>query len=543
EASVLDLHTSMGDRSQLGHASSLQSGQSIPAGERWHGSPAEPTSADYCKVENLPATWMRRAVYEAIQVIGLLTVVVPLPFLLLSYWQWTSDDLEETSGLLLKSSAIMMFGGLLAMLLAAVLVPRLLRPFLREGRTASIYGITYWLQTLVARASNNRLLNLVFGDSSAAVHYMRAIGWNLNTVHQTGSNFGTNQQHDNPLLCDIGSGTMVSDGLSMINMHKSATSFRLERTKVGERSFLGNNIHFPPDARVGANCLLGTKVMVPIEGPMRENVGLLGSPAFEIPRMVQRDKALLSEVSPVEQRRRVSRKNIHNAVTVVLFLASHWLVLYMSLFFWDRALNYYDEWGALGLQAAMLLMILVSVLYYAFVERASLGFRRLEPTQATIYDPYFWSHERHWKLSDTPIMSILVGTPFRPMILRLLNVKVGRRVFDGGSIITERSLLEIGDDAVLNEGCVLQPHSLEEGAFKSDWIKIGKGATLGPAAFIHYGVTVGDGATVDTDSFVMKGELIEAQTAWRGNPAKLHRVLVPASSDAAMPTAPKGATR
>src|SRR5438128_8371018 len=43
EASVLDINTSMGDGAQLGHASSLHSYQSAPAGERWHGSPARPT--------------------------------------------------------------------------------------------------------------------------------------------------------------------------------------------------------------------------------------------------------------------------------------------------------------------------------------------------------------------------------------------------------------------------------------------------------------------------------------------------------------------
>lgn len=531
-ASILDIHTRMGDRSQLGHSSSLQSGQSIPAGERWHGSPAGRTTAEYCKVADMPATWLRRVSYEAFQIIGRLTIVVPLPLVLLSYWQWTSDDLEETIDLLAVIATVVMFGGLLLMLLAAVLVPRLLRPFLREGRTYSIYSINHWLQTVATRSSNNRLLNLVFGDSSAVVHYIRALGWNLNTVHQTGSNFGTNQQHDNPLFCEIGSGTMVSDGLSMINMHKSATAFRLERTKVGNRSFLGNNIYFPPDARVGANCLLGTKVMIPIEGPIRENVGLLGSPAFEIPRMVDRDKALLGAISAGEQRRRVVRKNVHNTLTALLFLASHWLVLFFIVVLWDRALNYYSDWGAFALQVAMVLSIMVPVLYYALVERASTGFRRLEPRVATIYDPYFWFHERHWKLADTPIMTILTGTPFRPMILRLLNVKVGRRVFDGGSIIAERSLVEIGDDAVLNEGCVLQPHSLEEGAFKSDWIRLGNGVTLGPSAFIHYGVVVGEGATVDPDSFVMKGELIEPHTAWRGNPAKLHRVLAPAGGEA-----------
>ena len=63
------------------------------------------------------------------------------------------------------------------------------------------------------------IYNLLFGDSSSIVHYLRWIGWNLNKVEQTGSNFGTDQKHDNPFLCEIGSGTMVSDGLSMINAH------------------------------------------------------------------------------------------------------------------------------------------------------------------------------------------------------------------------------------------------------------------------------------------------------------------------------------
>lgn len=179
-----------------------------------------------------------------------------------------------------------------------------------------------------------------------------------------------------------------------------------------------------------------------------------------------------------------------------------------------------------------LMTMIFAICFYAFVERASLGFKRLKPRMATIYDPYFWYHERHWKLSDTPLNTLLTGTPFRPMFLRLLNVKVGRRVYDGGSIITERSLVEIGDDATLNEGCVLQPHSLEEGAFKSDAIRIGERSTLGPSAFIHYGVVVGDGATIDTDSFVMKGESIEPRTAWRGNPAKFHRIVVPVADTA-----------
>ena len=54
EASVLDIDTAMGNDTQLGHASSLQSGQRVPDGKRWHGSPAIETTADYVRVEPVP---------------------------------------------------------------------------------------------------------------------------------------------------------------------------------------------------------------------------------------------------------------------------------------------------------------------------------------------------------------------------------------------------------------------------------------------------------------------------------------------------------
>ena len=66
--------------------------------------------------------------------------------------------------------------------------------------------------------------------------------------------------------------------------------------------------------------------------------------------------------------------------------------------------------------------------------------------------------------------------------------------------------MTIGDDCTLNAGSVVQCHSQEDGAFKSDRIAIGSGCTLGVGAFVHYGVTIGDGASSARDSFLMKGE-------------------------------------
>jgi non-ribosomal peptide synthetase-like protein len=352
---------------------------------------------------------------------------------------------------------------------------------------------------------------------------MRYVGWRLNKVEQTGSNMGTNQRHDNPFLSNIGSGTMVSDGLSMINMHMSATSFRLAETKIGESNYLGNDIFYPPNGRTGANVLLGTKTMIPIDGPMRENVGLLGSPAFEIPRMVDRDRDMNASIDETTRRTRLRQKNRYNAVTAVLFVLSRWMSVFAALVLWSAALANYDRFGVFALFAATIAITAGSIVFFVLLERASLAFKRLEPKLASIYDPYFWFHERHWKLSESPITGLFSGTPFRVLLLRAMGMKVGQKVFDCSRSITERTLTELGDYANLNEGSVLQAHSLEEGVFKSDYIRLGSGCSVGPGAFVHYGVTMGDHVVLDADSFLMKGEVLESHTGWRGNPAKLAR--------------------
>jgi len=304
-------------------------------------------------------------------------------------------------------------------------------------------------------------------------------------------------------------------------MHKSSSSFRLGKARIGERNYLGNDIHYPPDGRTGANCLLGTKVMIPIDGPLHENVGLLGSPCFEIPRIVDRDKNLNASLSDDARRRRLRRKNVHNLITAALLLLTRWIFFFIALVAAHLAAINYEHYGIFSFFVAGALLSFIAIPFFAVIERASLGFKRLEPKMVSIYDPYFWAHERHWKLSDSPIMEMFKGTPFKNLISRMVGVKIGRKVYDGGCSITDRTLTEIGDHANLNEGSVLQSHSLEEGVFKSDYIRIAEGCTLGGGAFVHYGVVMGDRVVLDADSFLMKGEILDPHSAWRGNPAKL----------------------
>ena len=131
----------------------------------------------------------------------------------------------------------------------------------------------------------------LFGDSSSIAHYLRWLGYRMPQLEQSGSNFGVETKHESPYLCTVGRGTMVSDGLSLMNAEYSAHLVP-PGARLGRQTQLPGQQHRLPAPRTaGENVLLGTKAMVPLDGEVRQNVGLLGSPCFEIPRSVDRDSA------------------------------------------------------------------------------------------------------------------------------------------------------------------------------------------------------------------------------------------------------------
>jgi non-ribosomal peptide synthetase-like protein len=535
EAGVLDIDTAMGDGAQLGHASALARGQSIPAGKRYHGSPAVETDTDYDFVERRRCSSLRRGLYAAGQLATLLLLAMPLPVFILqqagiyladhvdaaiAHHETTPDVLAGLALQIVPISAAFYFGGLLLGLLSIFTLPRIANLLLTPDRTYPLFGLHYAAHRFVMSRSNSKTFNLLFGDSSAIVHYLRWLGYNLNEVIQTGSNFGTNQRQDNPFLCDIGTGSMISDGLSMMNAQMSSSSFKVSRVRIGDHNYLGNNVHVPPGARTGANCLLGTKTMIPIDGPLRENTGLLGSPPFEIPRFSERDRTFNRQFDEAERRRRIASKNWHNLRTALLYLGAGWAFSYVMLFAGYLALSAFDTYGVPAILVFGAVTMLFGILFAAFCEHASVGFKPLEPRIVSIYDPHFWRHERYWKFSTSWILMLFKGTPFKNWISRLLGVKVGRKVFDDGAYFVEKTLIRIGDNVNLNDVTLIQGHSLEEGVFKSDRIVIGNGSSIGTGALVHYGVTVGDNVTLAPDSFLMKGEIVPHGTDWGGNPAR-----------------------
>jgi len=533
EHSVLEIGSTIGDFGELGHASSLQCGQRVPDGKRYAGSPAEETTTSFRLADETPAQPLRRALFTAFRLAFVIAVAGALADAVVYYlmgaltegddalalkpWDATFAVLPLAAG----TALVVTLGSLVAGLVAIYAIPRLANRFLAEGKVYPLYGFHHGMQDLVGLVSNSAFFNLMFGDSVFIEPYLRWVGWKLDRGVETGSNFGSEQGQDNPFLCSVGANTVASDSLWLGNLTMSSRAFRLGQCRIGENNFLGTVIYVPPGARTGDNVMFATKVMAPIDGPVRENVGLLGSPAFEIPRASARDLEMLAAIGSKERARRLVRKTWFNIAAIAGLVASRWLIVFLAVYLFGWTAAVYGVNDAPPMMAAAALVILLSIAVFILVERASLGFGRLRPEIATVYDPAFWRVERHWKLSDSPLASAFAGTPMRNVISRLLGVKVGKRVFDDGCTLSERTLVEIGDEANLNEGSIVQAHSLEEGVFKSDTVRIGADASIGIGCLVHYGVTMGERTHLDADSFLMKGEITPTDSRWRGNPAKL----------------------
>jgi non-ribosomal peptide synthetase-like protein len=532
EQTVIDIDTSMGDKTQLGHASSLHPGQTVPDGQHWHGIPGEQSSVDFLAVDSAPCGTLRRASYAVWQLLTLLLVYLPVSIgagiLLLVAVPRLSELMAEGVGAVagwtfyrdaLAVSFVLFFGSVLVGLVIVMTVPRLLNLAVTPNKVYRLYGFHYGVHRWIVRFSNVKFLSNLAGDSSWIVHYLRGIGYDLGKILQMGANFGGNVKHENPFLSSIGTGTMVADALSMMNAEFSSTSFRLSRASIGEHNFLGNAIAYPWRGKTGDNCLLATKVMVPISGRVRENVGLLGSPPFEIPRSVERDSTFDHLRTGDEFDRRLAAKNRHNLVTILWCLFARWMFVFLLTVLTGMAGDFYASLGAAAIALELLLSTVLGVAYWILVERIVTGFKPLPVLFCSIYEPAMWRHERYWKVPSTSYLTAFAGTPFINVVLRALGTRVGRRVFNDGCGIPERSLVTIGDDCTLNEMSTIQCHSQEDGTFKSDYSTLGSNVTLGTAAHVHYGVTIGDGAELTTDCFLMKGEQVPAGARWGGNPA------------------------
>jgi non-ribosomal peptide synthetase-like protein len=88
---------------------------------------------------------------------------------------------------------------------------------------------------------------------------------------------------------------------------------------------------------------------------------------------------------------------------------------------------------------------------------------------------------------------------------------------------TEFDLIEIGDEAALNEDANVQTHLFEDRVMKMGRVRIGRRCAVGAMSTVLYDAELGDGASLGDLSLLMKGETLPEGTRWLGIPVREDR--------------------
>ena len=316
-----------------------------------------------------------------------------------------------------------------------------------------LYGFRYRPQRVITRMTNMKFLNMLFGDSSYVVSYLRWLGLRpLPGASRPARTSGTfAHEIPYPVLRRYGHHGRRRAVVRQCRL-TPARSFRVSRLRSGPQLLRQPHLLPARRPRRGTTASLATKVMVPVDGPVREGVGLLGSPPFEIPRTVERD-TVSTTCRPGRVPPRLHAKNRlqpadHGPVPVSLAgsssrssVAGSWpprwtstADAYVRRPCWPRrpavtrCVVRADRTGVLGLPTGCSRSTARST------TRTSGGRAATGSSPLAIYPRFF------------------NGTPFKSLIWRPMGVRIGRRVFDDGCDLPDRTLVTIGDDCVLNVG-------------------------------------------------------------------------------------------
>jgi len=327
-----------------------------------------------------------------------------------------------------------------------------------------------------------------------------------------------------PLL-EIGWGAFVADAVTLGETDVRGQQLILEKTIIGNNSFVGNSALVPQGYQLPGRMLIGVLSTPPTPEQLKENNAKdwFGSPAIALPRR-QESRTFAAELTSRPSPHRILGRSL---VEFCRILLPETTILICSILFiaygHDLVLEY--KWWSVGLQLPFYYLFFMGI--PALMTTLALKWFTMgifKPDQSPMWTSKVWRSEAitstYEALSVPFLLDMMRGTPWLPLLLRLFGVKIGKRVWMNTTDITEFDMVEIGEDSALNEDCGPQTHLFEDRIMKVGPIKIGKRCTIGARSIILYDSEVGDDVHIDPLSLVMKGENLQSSSDWIGSPVK-----------------------
>ncbi len=513
------------DWGELQDLSCLPAGKTIAPGEVWYGSPAQLKEKKALEdlPQPLPVSASTRKKYKAIFLLSVMVfpLIILLPLLPTII---AINKLDDAAGDYDFSYMISAPGlALLYILLFAaetIIITRILQRGIKPGKYAiySAFYVRKWF------ADQLLSLNLIVLHPIYATVYVSRFFRALGAKIGKDTEISTASSVTHPLL-EIGDGAFVADAVTLGEADIRGQQLILDKTTIDNCSFVGNSALIPQGYHLHENMLIGVLSTPPSEQQMVDATARdwFGSPAISLPRR-QESNPYLPELTIRPSRMRKLARGIVEFIRIILpesaiicssilFIAyGHDLVTQEPLW---KIMLYFPFYYLfyMGIPAFLLTVILK----WIFI-------RRYKPEQHPMWTWKVWRSEAitstYEALSVPFLLDFLKGTPWLPLLLRLLGVKTGKRVWMNTTDMTEFDMVSIGDDTALNIDCGPQTHLFEDRVMKVGAVKIGARSSIGAGSIILYDSEIGDDTKISALSLVMKGERLAPGTDWAGSPVR-----------------------
>ena len=350
--------------------------------------------------------------------------------------------------------------------------------------------------------------------------FFRALGAKVGT----NTEISTASSVTHPLL-NIGNEAFVADAVTLGETDVRGQQLILDNTSIADNSFVGNSALIPQGYHLPGNMLIGVLSTPPDKNQLENSKekDWFGSPAIALPSR-QQSIPFPKELTTTPSAKRKATRSIVEFIRIIipetaiisfsiLFIAyAHDLVQDQPL--WKILLEFpFYYLFYMGIPSFLVTVILKWVFIGKFtVDQKPMWTWKVWRSEAitTTYE----------SLAIPFLLVYLQGTPWLPVMLRLLGVKIGKRVYLNTTDITEFDMVSIGDDVALNDDCGPQTHLFEDRVMKVGTVKIGARTSIGSRSIILYDSEIGNDVNLESLSLVMKGEILSPGTSWGGSPIK-----------------------
>lgn len=528
---VLEAGAVVGEDAVLEGLSALGRGQQVPVQEVWGGAPARWVSTDdpaqrrQRPVVSRRRRWLERGLYAAGALLVSVLFFLPIfPTFIMVDWL-DSQYLSPLLGTQLRPLIALHYfllsipASVVMLVLTALmtaLIRRLILPPLKPGRYP-VHGRVYyrkWLANQIHEASL-QLLRGLYATVYAPV-WLRLLGARVGKNAEVSTAIGMV-----PDLLTLGDESFIADAVMLGDEEIRDGWMTLMPTQIGTRSFVGNGAYVPDGTHLPDGVLIGVQSTVPDQARLQPGQTWFGAPPISLPVREQLTGFGEAQTFRPSLARRLARGLIEG-LRIVLPLALTIGVGYMIV------LDVIDVAERDGLGAGMAALTLAGLLYgvgcFVFVVLLKwLLIGRYRPHAAPMWSLFVWLSEAVTSLYESiavpNVLNFLRGTPWLPVLLRLLGVKIGAGVYLDSTDITEFDCVSIGDQAELNGFCGPQTHLFEDRIMKIGRVDLGARCTLQARSIVLYGARVGEDVRLGPLTLVMKGESIPAATDWTGSPA------------------------